>query len=98
MATFRLRHISSPHVLRGISPERLSSFLIPYREFFASRGYELPSEASEEFDYERLVNIFMTPTEDTPAELVDALFLVDEMVSPFSMAALIDNRIPGELR
>ncbi|WDI40483.1 hypothetical protein [Bremerella sp. P1] len=90
MATFRLRHFSSPHVLRGISPERLLSFLGPYREFFQSRDYELPTDATEEIDYEGLVSIFMTPTEDSPGELLDALFLVDEMSTPFSMATLID--------
>ena len=91
MATFRLHHFSSPQVLRGISPERLLSFLHPYREFFVLCGYELPADGSEEIDYEQLVNIFMAPTEDTPTELVDALFLVDEMASPFGMAALIDS-------
>ena len=90
MATFRLRHFSNPQVLRGVAPHRLLAFLNPYRDFFIGRDYELPADVSEELDYERLVNIFMTPMESTPTDLVDALFLIDEMSSQFGMATLID--------
>jgi hypothetical protein len=91
MATFRLRHFSSPHVLRAIARERLLAFLHPFRGFFAGRRYELPAtEADEEVEYQRLIDIFMSPSEETPRELLDALFLVDEMSSHEGMDALIE--------
>lgn len=91
MATFRLRHFSSPHVLRSIAPERLLSFLQSYQDFFAERGYELPvAEAEEEIEYQRLIDIFMAPSEATPRELLDALFLVDEMSTHEGMETLIE--------
>jgi hypothetical protein len=90
MATFRLRHFSNPHVLRGIAPHRLLAFLNPFRDFIVSRHYELPHETSGDLDYDGLVDIFMTPSESTPVELLDALFLIDEMSTPFGMATLID--------
>ncbi len=91
MATFRLRHFSSPSVLRAIAPERLLAFLNPYRDFFAGRGYDLPAaDAEEEIEYQRLINVFMSPSEVTPRELLDALFLVDEMSTHEGMDALIE--------
>ncbi len=91
MATYRLRHFSSPHVLRAIAPERLLAFLHPYHSFFADRGYELPAvDADEEIEYQRLVDIFMSPSEASPRELLDALFLVDEMSTHEGMDALIE--------
>lgn len=80
MATFRLRHFANPQTLRAIAPGRLLQFLNPFRDYFGMRGYELPAVGSvEEFDYQALVDIFMSPDEESPAELLDALFLVDEM-------------------
>lgn len=91
MATFRLRHFSSPHVLRAIDRARLLGFLQPHRDFFASQGYELPAVgADEEIDYQRLIDNFMSPSEATPLELLDALFLVDEMSTHEGMDKLIE--------
>ena len=91
MATFRLRHVSSAHVLRAIDPDRLLAFLQPHRGFFAGRGYELPAAGTgEEIEYQRLIDIFMSPSESTPRELLDALFLVDEMSTHEGMDTLIE--------
>lgn len=91
MATFRLRHFSSPHVLRAIAPDRLLAFLRPYRSFLAERGYELPADADqEEIEYQRLIDIFMSPSEATPRQLLDALFLVDEMSTHEGMETLLE--------
>lgn len=92
MATFRLRHFSSLSVLRAIAPERLRSFLLPYSGFFAERGCELPARgAGEEIEFQQLVDIFMSPNESTPRELLDSLFLVDEMSTPEGMDLLLDE-------
>jgi hypothetical protein len=91
MATFRLRHFSNPQTLRAIEPARLLQFLEPYRTYFASREYELPpADSTETLDYQALVNIFMSPDEKSPSELVDALFLVDEMSTPEAAHGLLE--------
>jgi hypothetical protein len=91
MATYNLRHFSNPATLRSVAPERLLSFLSPYRGFLAGRGYEIPAAyAGEQIEYQRLIDIFMSPSEATPRELLDALFLVDEMSTHDGMDALIE--------
>ena len=91
MATFRLRHFSNPQVLRAIAPQRLLAFLHPFQGFFAGRGYKLPNkDAVEDIDYQRLIDIFMSPSESTPRNLLDALFLVDEMSAREGMDSLLE--------
>jgi hypothetical protein len=41
MATFRLRHFSSPSTLKAIAPDRLLAFLKPYFPFLQGRGLSL---------------------------------------------------------
>lgn len=98
MATFRLRYLSNPSVLRAIAPEKLLAFLQPHSTFFTTRGYDLPQpDDGEEIDYQKLIDIFMSPNESTPPDLVDALYLVDEMSSHEEMATLLEAAGPGEL-
>jgi hypothetical protein len=91
MATFRLRHFSSPLTLKAVAPHRLLAFLDPFREFFRSRGLNLPLPGeSASLDYESLVKVFMSPDTQTPSQLIDALYFVDEMSSPEGMDALLE--------
>ncbi len=98
MATLRLRHFSNPQTLRAISPRRLVRFLEPFRNFLVSRKFHLPTEENTKdgksqetqcIDYQALVQVFMTPDEGTPRELLDGLYLVDEMSTPESMDDLL---------
>lgn len=90
MATFRLRHFSDPHTLRSIEPERLLALLDPHRGFFDGRDYELPAAGgAADLDYPQLVDIFSTPDAGTPKELLDALFLIDEMSTAEGMDSLL---------
>ncbi len=98
MATYRLRHFSSGHTLRSVAPERLLRFLDQYRGFFATRGYQLPAaELAGQIDHQRLVDVFLSPDTSSPRELLDALFLVDEMATPEGMNALIDAALQAGL-
>jgi len=93
MGSYRLRHFTNLDVLRAIEPSRLIRFLEPFRSFFAARGYALPpANAAGEvrIDYPQLVNIFLAPKDDSPRELLDALFLVDEMSTPEGMDELME--------
>lgn len=90
MATFTLRHFSCPETLSEIAPARLLAFLEPHREFFHARDLPLPRQRSaDELDCEELATIFMTPDEKTPGELINALYLVDEMATEEGMDALL---------
>ena len=92
MATYRLRHFSNPSTLSSIEPSRLLALLEPYREFFELRGSELPAlENADTLDIHMLVGIFLSPDVSTPRELLDALFLVDEMSTPEGMDLLLDE-------
>ena len=89
MATLILRRFSRPGILRAIPPARLLTFLKPHRRYFLSRSVDLPlSTASGEFDYESLAKVFGTRHE-TPKELVDAIYFIDEMSTHEGMDALL---------
>ncbi len=88
MATFRLRRFSCPETLRSIHPRHLVEFLSPYAEFLAPRGVALPDDGAG-LDYQRLAGIFVSPEADTPKELIDALYFVDELATPMGMDALL---------
>ena len=90
MATFTLRRFSSPETLKTIAPKRLITFLMPHRLFFRSRDLALPPpNKAKELDYKQLVRIFMSPDTNTPKELIDSLYYVDEMATPEGMDALL---------
>lgn len=91
MSTFSIRRFSNPETLRTVQPTHLLTFLNPFRTFFAGRGIELPvSLDADAFDYDALVDVFMSPGPDTPQELIDALYYVHEMATPEGMDALLD--------
>ena len=97
MATYNLRRFSNPETLKQVARRDLLGLLAPHAAYFAGRGLKLPKRASDgDLDYERLVEVFMTPGSDTPPALANALFLVDEMATPEGMDGLLDEaRILG---
>ena len=92
MATYNLRRFAQPAVLKAIAPKRLHEFLGPYRSYFDGRGLSLPSpNASNGLDYDRLVDVLMSPDTDTPKDLVDDLFFVHEMSTEECMDLLLEE-------
>lgn len=91
MPTYNLQRFSNPDALKAVSIDCLLRFLSPYTEFFKMRGLDLDRFSGEEegFDYLALVDILMTPDEDTPKELVDALYYVHEMATLEGMDFLL---------
>jgi len=93
-SNYKLRRFSNPATLKGISRPLLIRFLVPYRAFFADRGLALVD--SDEFDYDGLVAILISPDDNTPDEMLDALFFVDEMSLPnFFEDLLAEARATG---
>ncbi|TWU04175.1 hypothetical protein CA54_60570 [Symmachiella macrocystis] len=92
MADYRMKRLSNPGVLRSIDRKNLSGFLTQYRDFFARRGLKLPEKSKGgRLNYDKLITILMTPDEETPHELLDALYLIDELSTPDAQAALINE-------
>lgn len=91
MPTYNLQRFSNPDALKSVSIDCLLCFLSPHTEFFKGRGLDLGRFSGEEegFDYPALVDILMTPDEDTPKELVDALYYVHEMATLEGMDFLL---------
>ncbi|OHB45937.1 MAG: hypothetical protein A2Y13_05285 [Planctomycetes bacterium GWC2_45_44] len=77
---FKLRNFANPATLKAIARPLLIQFLQRYGDFFAGR--HLNMHAGDGFDYDHLASILMSPDEDTPEELLDALFFIDEMSMP----------------
>lgn len=90
MASFRLRRFCRPEFVRTIAPHRLLTFLEPFREFLSGRGLELPpGPRDDEIDCQQLVGLFLQADDQFPQDLLDALYLVDEMATPPGMDSLL---------
>jgi hypothetical protein len=91
MASIRFRYFASPATLRSIEPSRLIRLLEEHRVFFDSIGRPLPAPSDpESINYQGLVDTFASPNESMPAELLDALFLIDEMSDETGMDSLMN--------
>lgn len=98
MASIRFRYFASPSTLRSIEPARLLRLLEEHRVFFDSIGHPLPAPSDPgSMDYQGLVDTFASPNESMPAELLDALFLIDEMSDEQGMDALINAAASASL-
>jgi hypothetical protein len=90
MPTFQLRRFSRPEVLKSIAPQTLTTFFKPYWRFLTSRGVALPPPGLHfELDYEALIRAFLSPDAKTPKELIDALYIIDEMATSHGVDALL---------
>ena len=54
-------------------------------------GRPVRSEPANGVDYERLAGVLVDPDEEMPADLVDALYLINEMATPEGMEELIES-------
>lgn len=108
MATVDLRRFANPDALKSVHPANLTSLLAPHERYLAKRRAALravqpPRQAAAPtedgaIDYAELAKILLTPTEETPPKLIDALYLVQEMATPEAMQqifAAIDAMPPA---
>lgn len=95
MATVDLRRFANPDALKSVHPAHLRALLAPHERYLAKRRAELraaqpPRQTTAPvddgaLDYAELAKILLTPTEETPPKLIDALYLVQEMATPDAM-------------
>ena len=97
MPTFNLRRFSHPDTLKNVAPDHLIRFLTPYTEYLQARNVELPNEADfDSLDYGTLAEVLMTPDENIPRDMVEALYIIHEMSTAEAMDELLkDAEIEG---
>ena len=78
MSVLNFRRFTRPGRLKSIAPRNLNQLLSPYSAWLQTRGYTCPSGDISP-DYEALSQILVEPSADTPEELLEALFLIDEV-------------------
>jgi hypothetical protein len=76
MATFNPRRFCKPDTLGSIDTANLKSFLAPFDDYMKERGVDL---SSQPFDYPKLSEVLLSPGTDTPPELAESLYYVDEL-------------------
>ncbi len=92
MSTVALRRFSNPDTLRHIGDPYLIELLSPHRDFFTTRGLDLPATpTSGPVDCERLSGIFMHLDMDMPKGLADTLYYIHEMSLQENMDKLLEK-------
>lgn len=90
MATYKLRRLCRPDLLRSVDPRYLNALLAPHAEYLARHGVRLPLEGRDApLKYITLTQLFLTPDEAMPQELIDALYFVDDLGTPARVEALL---------
>lgn len=80
--TLSLKRFTNIAILKRINTKLLLEFLSPHREFLVTQR-DLPwPDRPDDFDHEALARILMSPDIDTPENLLDALFFVDDLADP----------------
>jgi hypothetical protein len=90
MPTYNPKQLGEPEVIREINPTVLYAFLQPFEGYLRSRGLVI-SEPSriDNSAIEQLVEILTNPSMKTPQALLNAVFYVEEMLTPFAADSLL---------
>lgn len=96
MATFNPRRFAQPDRLKEIAHSRLALFLHPFRDYLEGRGMTFPTNGGG-INYALLASILINPDDQTPNEMVDALYFVHEMATPEGMNQLLDAALEKDL-
>lgn len=89
MATFNPRIFTNPGRLKTIAPHRLVAFFAPWKAYLTARGVDLPDDPTADIPYDALSGVLMSPDENVPRGMVDALYYVHETASEEDMDALL---------
>lgn len=103
MATCNTSRFSKPDGFKSVAPDVLLALFESHRDFFENRGTTLPRQSdTKDLDYDALIKVLMEPAEDTPRDLVDALWIIDEIATSDGMDSLLAEiqrrNIPLRLR
>jgi hypothetical protein len=76
---YSLKRFAKIHFLHKVNFELFLQMVTPFRSYIEKKGGVPWSEESGQFPYDALTEILVSPSDDTPVELFDAFFFVDEM-------------------
>jgi hypothetical protein len=93
MTAVRIPRLSRPGVLESIAPERLFALLHPFADFFA--GQSAPITSPNSIDCQAVIRAITQSDRDTPADLLDAICLIDDMAKTSAVDLLLE-RVPGD--
>jgi hypothetical protein len=86
-----LNSFTHPGTFRRIRPQDLISWLAPWRDYLARRGFTLPADPGEPIDYDALAAVFMEPDTEMPRELMHSACMIHEMSNDGAMQSLLDG-------
>ena len=92
MTTLNYQKFTDTHFLKTIKPKRLRRFLQPFGSYLATRGLDLKSTGQltdEQFDL--LASIVKSPDGNAPAEMLDALHVVNGVSNRIGVDLLFDQ-------
>ena len=80
MARLRFKNFSDLAFIQGIDkPQYLGPLLEPHREYFARQGVDVTNLKNGDGTDRELLRVFTQPGEDMPAELLDTLYVLDDL-------------------
>ena len=91
MASFNPRVFTNPDGLKKISNVHLVALLDKWRNYFAGRNVEIPSDAQTAFPHDDLAAALMTYDEEMPLALMNGLYYIDEAASNETLDDLLDR-------
>jgi hypothetical protein len=75
-----IRRLTKPEVFRQIEEARRLRLCARFAPYFESAGYPLPANPAE-LDVNRVVKVLADADRTAPQDLIDALFLIDQMAT-----------------
>ena len=91
MATLKIRVFTNPDRLKHIANVHLINLLAPWREYFADREVEIPTNGEDEFPHDKLAEALMSYDENMPIDLMNGLYFIDETASNETLDDLIQR-------
>jgi hypothetical protein len=92
MTTAKYQRFTNLRVLKSVQHDRLLKFFSPHNEYITSRGLQLPCDGKlTDSQFELLGQILKAPDGQTPAELMRAVHMVNELARESMMETLLDQ-------
>lgn len=92
MPRLRFRNFSDLAFIQGIDkPAHLGPFLARHKEYFARQGLDVTKLTNSDATDRRLLRIFTEPDEDMPPDLLEALYVLDDLADETGHDRILDE-------
>jgi hypothetical protein len=90
MPSFKLPRFTDAGILRSIEPKRLTTFLKRFSSYLEKKDFVFPKgDNFSDAQLQQLIGIFNVHDNQTPADMIEALFQVREVANDQGMEALL---------